>query len=99
MKIPTFSYFFDLSYYLTPCTPPLGKAGTPQQGRHLPGEAGTPLAANPPARQAPPWHGDPPNQQTATAVDGTHPTGMHSYISCVTYGLKSIPHPTAFAPL
>ena len=27
----------------------------------------------------------PPHQQTATAADGTHPTGMHS---CLSYGLR-----------
>ena len=27
---------------------------------------------------APPWTGTPPPNETATAADGTHPTGMHS---------------------
>ena len=29
----------------------------------------------------PPWAGTPIPQQTATAADGTHPTGMHSYFA------------------
>ena len=35
-----------------------------------------------PPRADPPWS-DPPPQQTATAADGTHPTGMHSCINLV----------------
>ena len=40
---------------------------TPPRGRH-------------PPEQTPPWQQTPPTrtQQTATAADGTHPTGMHS---------------------
>ena len=48
-------------------------------GRETPREGGTPQKEAPPGRppgkEAPPWQGDPP---TASAADGTHPTGMHS---------------------
>ena len=43
---------------------------TPPRSRHPP-RAGTPRSRPPRDQAAPP-------QQTATAVDGTHPTGMHS---------------------
>ena len=40
----------------------------------------TPLGRHPPGRH-PPWVDTPPPLgQTATAADGTHPTGMHSCI-------------------
>ena len=45
----------------------------------------TPPGQTPPARHPP---GQPHPQQTATAADGTHPTGMHScYIICIFQGL------------
>ena len=47
--------------------------------RHPPGQTPPPP---PPSGQTPPspfWQADSPLQQTATAADGTHPTGMHSY--------------------
>ena len=45
-------------------------------GRHPPW-ANTPLGRPTPLGRHPPWADTPP-QQTATAADGTHPTGMHS---------------------
>ena len=36
----------------------------------------------PPPRQTPPWEDTPSPQQTATAADVTHPTGMHSCFKC-----------------
>ena len=54
----------------------LGVADTPT-GQTLPWADTTP--GQTPPRQTPPPHGQtPPHQQTATAADGTHPTGMHS---------------------
>ena len=52
------------------------------QGRHLPWAAPwqTPPWADTP-RQTTPWAqppGETPHKQTATAADGTYPTGMHS---------------------
>ena len=49
-------------------------------GRH-------PLAGrHPPGWQTPPGQADTPLQQTATAADGTHPTGMHSCLSILISG-------------
>ena len=54
-----------------------GGCGVHPPGRHPP-RADTPHAGPSSPRQTPsPW-GDPPPPQTATAADGTHPTGMHS---------------------
>ena len=41
---------------------------------------------HPTPRQTRPWADIPPSQETATATDGTHPTGMHS-VSCYFYEL------------
>ena len=49
------------------------------QGEGVPGQ--TPPGRNSPWQTTPPPHPPgrpPPTQQTATAVDGTHPAGMHS---------------------
>ena len=52
-------------------TPP--EQSTPSGSRHPPG------ADNPtPPSRHPPSKGYPTNRDTATAADGTHPTGMHS---------------------
>ena len=95
------------------CTPP---GHTPLVGRH-PHQANTPLAGRHPSPpgQTPPrqadtrwqadtsWRADPPpSQQTATAVDGTHSTAMHS-CSCILVfksfnGLYYRPQGTAFWP-
>ena len=52
----------------------------PPMSRH-PSELAPPWSRHPP-EQAPPWSRHPPGpdtpSQTATAADGTHPTGMHS---------------------
>ena len=47
--------------------------------------ANSPLGRHPPPRQTPPGRPPPPPipQQTATAANGTHPTGMHSCWSIV----------------
>ena len=59
---------------LGPGTPPLGP-GTPPQTRYTPPSGpGTP----PSGPGTPPGPGTSP-QDTATAADGTHPTGMHSF--------------------
>ena len=52
--------------------------GTPPGTRYPPGPG------TPPAPGKPPWDQVPP--QTATAADGTHPTGMHSCLFSVMYG-------------
>ena len=44
----------------------------------------TPLGRHPPGQTPPP-------QQTATAVDGTHPTGMHSCFIVVVALLLQLP--------
>ena len=69
-------------------TPPWTDTRHPPLGRHLPGRPRgyTPHGETPPEqtppRQTPPWadipQQMPPSQQMATAVDGAHPTGMHS---------------------
>ena len=51
-------------------TPPSPRADTPP-------EADTPLEQTPPRSRHPPGVDTPP-RDTATAADGTHPTGMHS---------------------
>ena len=60
-------------------TPP---GSRPPQSRHPPG-ADTPLGTDTPWEQTSPGSrhspgADPPLQETTTAADGTHPTGMHS---------------------
>ena len=65
------------------CTPlwqtdPSWKSDTPWAD--TPWQADTPLAGRPP------WAGRHPPQQTATAADGTHPTGMHSCLSTLISG-------------
>ena len=54
-------------------------AGIPPQSRHPPSKH-PPGSRHPPQGQTPPWQQTPPTrtQQTDTAADGTHPTGMHS---------------------
>ena len=52
--------------------PPPGSR-QPPRSRHPPG-ADTPLEQTPPHQQTSPG-------ETATAADGTHPTGMHSYFN------------------
>ena len=57
-------------------------------GRHSPGQTPPPRQTPPPWADTPqadtsswadtPWAWADPPQVTATAVDGTHPTGMHS---------------------
>ena len=56
------------------------QADTPLAGRHPPCRQTLPCSRQTPScgRQTPPW-ADTPSQQMATAADGTHPTGMHSY--------------------
>ena len=49
---------------------PLGPGGVHPLGRHLP-----------PLGKHPPGHTPHPHPETATAADGTHPTGMHSCIT------------------
>ena len=58
---------------------PPGQANPPL-GKHPPGQT-TPWVNNPLARQIPSWQTPPPPEQTATATDGTHPTGMHSCLN------------------
>ena len=53
-------------------TPPLGRH-PPFPGKHPLPRADTPLSGQTPHPQV-----DPTPQQTATAADDTHPTGMHS---------------------
>ena len=64
----------------------------------LRGEVYTPGQTPPPGRHRSPPPGQTPPQQTATATDGTHPTGMHSclaidlpIISCVAQPSLSCP--------
>ena len=54
------------------------------RGRCKPPWADTPLGRHPvPPRQTPLLgRHPPPHHQTATAADGTHPTGMHSCFCC-----------------
>ena len=52
--------------------PPWADSPPPSLGRHPPEQT------TPPGRHIPPGQTLPPPQQTATAADGTHPTGMHS---------------------
>ena len=60
---------------LGPGTPP-GTRYTPR-GRYTPPQAGTPPGpGTPPGRYTRP--NSPPPPDTATAADGTHPTGIHS---------------------
>ena len=60
---------------------PLGRHPT---GRHPPTPPGhTPLQPDSPPGRHPPGQTHP--QQTATAADGTHPTGMHSYYDWVLF--------------
>ena len=55
---------------------------TPLPGRQKPLPGQTPWEADTPLSSHSPWQADTPQantpQQMATAVDGTHPTGMHS---------------------
>ena len=66
-------------------TPP--GADNPPGSRHPPGQtppgADTPQGEHPPPEHTPPTppHPHPPGE-TATAADGTHPTGMHSCCIC-----------------
>ena len=59
---------------------PSGRQTIPQAGRQFPRQADTPLWQ----ADTPVWQADTPSgrqtplQQVATAVDGTHPTGMQS---------------------
>ena len=58
---------------------PLGRhpsGQTPLLGRHPHGQ--TPPGQNQPPSRHPPGQTSPPAQQTTTAADGTHPTGMQS---------------------
>ena len=58
------------------CLPDTPPGQTPPPDTPL--QADTPLGRHP-TRQTPPPQADTPlPQQTATAADGTHPTGMHS---------------------
>ena len=57
---------------------PRDQAPPPTRTRHPPVAADTPGADTPWSRHPPPGSRYPPSQQTATAADGTHPTGMHS---------------------
>ena len=59
-------------------TPPIDPGQTPPRQIHPPGQT---LQAHPPG-QTPPLADPPPVQQMATAVDGTHPTSMHSCSDC-----------------
>ena len=54
------------------------------QGPDTPGTR-HPLDQAPSQDQAPPKPGIPPGAETATAVDGTHPTGMHSCFFKICY--------------
>ena len=76
--------------YLSQCIlgyhTPMG-ADTPR-GRHPPGSRYPPPEQTPPRSRHPPGAETPP-EQTATAADGTHPTGMHS---CC-YKKSRSPHP------
>ena len=56
------------------------RADTPQ-GRHPSGQT-PPWADTPHLGRYPPGT-SPPSHQTATAADGTHPTGIHSSYACV----------------
>ena len=56
-------------------TVPLGRHPRKDTHRQTPPRPDTPWAG-----QAPSWENTSP-QQTATAVDGTHPTGMHSCLN------------------
>ena len=51
----------------------------PPRSRHSPEQTPSPGADPPPTGSRHP----PPRQQTPTAADGTHPTGMHSCSRCV----------------
>ena len=80
-------------------TPPPGKEAPPRKEAGRPSRQGAPLGretpqqGDPPSKEAPPIRetprqGDPP----ATAVGGTHPTGMHSCVInpiSTTYGLNA----------
>ena len=55
---------------------PLGMENPP------PGMENPPRMENPPPDGEPPPDGDPLPRDTATAADGTHPTGMHSCFGC-----------------
>ena len=59
-------------------TPP--RADTPQK-QTPPPRADTPQKQTPTKSRHPPKEADPP-RDTATAADGTHPTGMHSCFEC-----------------
>ena len=52
--------------------------------------ADTPLWADTPPRQTPTLGRPPPLQQTATAADDTHPTGMHSCSRCFTIHFEGV---------
>ena len=54
---------------------PWDQAPPTRTRHHPPGTRHRPLGAGTPPDQAPP----PPGAETATAVDGTHPTGRHSF--------------------
>ena len=56
-----------------PCLGTPTRQTTPPPGRHTPRQT-SPRAHTP--RQTSPWADNPP-PNTATAADGTHPTGMH----------------------
>ena len=58
------------------CTPP---GHTVPLGRH---HLGRPPPEHSPSRQTHPRQTCPPSSETATTVDGTHPTGMHSCAKC-----------------
>ena len=60
----------------------------PPGSRHPPGADTPPRSRHPPG-QAPPRSRHPP-QQTATAADGTHPTGMHSCCESKTHVIRKM---------
>ena len=66
-------------------TPPPPESRHPPRSRHPPlGSRSPPREQAPPQEQAsPPREQIPPPQQTATVVDGTHHTGMHSCLNTV----------------
>ena len=67
------------------CLPDIPLGRHPPAGRQTPPDRQTP-----PGRQTPP-----PPQQTAIAVDGRHPTGMHSCLSKYLLRLNFIGQKTA----